>query len=164
MLVCCLSVSSKVETWRHCHSPSLAPVKSRLGLPFCYRLTRSVLDKERWNGCWFLFSSVWYSLKPRFSEVVVILLLFPPCYVMWWLGNIKEHSVHITHLISSHQTSFHPHWVHCDWSQPQRNWSCALWSDIVHHGCDQSQQTQFRWNEVRWDEIRWHGRSGINVP
>ena len=39
-----LSVSSEVQTcvwpmWYHCHSLSLAPVKSRLVLPFWYRLT-----------------------------------------------------------------------------------------------------------------------------
>jgi len=45
-----LSVWSEVRTciwpsWYHCHSLSLAPVKSRLGLPFWYRLTRVVPDK-----------------------------------------------------------------------------------------------------------------------
>jgi len=41
--------------WRccgcHCHSLSLASVKSRLVLPFWYRLTRVVLDKGPLNGC-----------------------------------------------------------------------------------------------------------------
>ena len=51
-----LSVWSEVQTciwpsWCHCHSLSLAPVKSRLVLPFRYRLTRVVLDKEPLNGC-----------------------------------------------------------------------------------------------------------------
>ena len=49
-----LSVWSEVQTciwpsWCHCHSLSLASVKSRLVLPF--RLTRVVLDKEPLNGC-----------------------------------------------------------------------------------------------------------------
>jgi len=37
----------------HCHSMSLAPVKSRLVLPFWYRLTQVhvVLDKGPLNGC-----------------------------------------------------------------------------------------------------------------
>jgi len=34
-----------------CHSLSLASVKSRLVLPFWYRLTRVVLDKGLLNGC-----------------------------------------------------------------------------------------------------------------
>jgi len=35
----------------HCHSLSLAPVKSRLVLPFWYRLTWVVLDRGPLNGC-----------------------------------------------------------------------------------------------------------------
>ena len=51
-----LSVSSKVQTciwssWCHCHSLSLASVKSRLVLFFWYRLTRVVPDKGPLNGC-----------------------------------------------------------------------------------------------------------------
>ena len=51
-----LSVWSKVQTciWPsgfHCHSLSLASVKSRLILPFWYRLTRVVLEKGPLNGC-----------------------------------------------------------------------------------------------------------------
>jgi len=51
-----LSVWSKVQTciWSsrcHCHSLSLASVKSRLVLPFWYRLTRVVPDKGPLSGC-----------------------------------------------------------------------------------------------------------------
>ena len=51
-----LSVWSQVQTciwlsWCHCHSLSLASVKSRLVLPFWYRLTWVVLDKGPLNGC-----------------------------------------------------------------------------------------------------------------
>jgi len=35
----------------HCHSLSLASVKSRLVLPFWYRLTRVVLDNRPLNVC-----------------------------------------------------------------------------------------------------------------
>ena len=47
-----LSVCSEVQTctwpsWRHCHSLSLASVKSRLVLPFWYWLTRVVPEKGR---------------------------------------------------------------------------------------------------------------------
>jgi len=38
-------------SWRHCHSLSLALVKSRLVLPFWYPLTRLVSDKVPLNGC-----------------------------------------------------------------------------------------------------------------
>jgi len=51
-----LSVWSKVQTciwpsWCHCHALSLASVKSRLVLPFWYRLTRVVPDKGPLNRC-----------------------------------------------------------------------------------------------------------------
>ena len=51
-----LSVWSEVQTciwpsWCHCHSLSLAPVKSRLVLPFWCRLTQVVLEKRPLNGC-----------------------------------------------------------------------------------------------------------------
>ena len=51
-----LSVLSEVQTciwpsWCHCHSLPLASVKSRLVLPFWFRLTRVVLDKGPLNGC-----------------------------------------------------------------------------------------------------------------
>ena len=51
-----LSIWSEVQTcicpsWCHCHSLSLASVKSRLILPFWYWLTRVVLDKGPLNGC-----------------------------------------------------------------------------------------------------------------
>ena len=51
-----LSVLSKMQTciWPngcHCHSLSPASVKSRLVLPFWYRLTRVVAEKGPLNGC-----------------------------------------------------------------------------------------------------------------
>ena len=51
-----LSVWSEVQTcicssWCHCHPLSLASVKSRLVLPFWYRLTRVVPEKGPLNGC-----------------------------------------------------------------------------------------------------------------
>jgi len=51
-----LSAWSEVQTciwpsWCHCHSLSLASIKSRLVLPFWYRPTRVVPDKRPLNGC-----------------------------------------------------------------------------------------------------------------
>ena len=40
-----------MPSWCHCHSLSLAPVKSRLVLPFWYRLTQVVPDKGPLNVC-----------------------------------------------------------------------------------------------------------------
>ena len=55
-LLAWLSVWSEMQTciwpsWYHCHSLSLASVKSRLVLPFWYRLTWLVPDKRPLNGC-----------------------------------------------------------------------------------------------------------------
>ena len=52
-----LSVWSEMQTciwpsWCHCHSLSLASVKSRLVLPFWYLLTRIVLDVKRVCVCY----------------------------------------------------------------------------------------------------------------
>ena len=59
-----LSVWSKVQTciwpsWCHCHSLSLASVKSRLVLPFWYWPTRVVPEKGPLNGCVCKWFKVW---------------------------------------------------------------------------------------------------------
>ena len=58
-----LSVWSEVQTcirpsWCRCHSLSLAAVKSRLVLPFWYRLTRVVPEKGPLNGCVCVYHNV----------------------------------------------------------------------------------------------------------
>ena len=49
-MVICLERDADVHM-AHCHSLSLAPVKSRLVLPFWYGLTWVVPDKGPLNGC-----------------------------------------------------------------------------------------------------------------
>ena len=66
-----LSVWSEMHTciwpsWCHCLSLSLASVKSRLVLPFWYRLTRVVPDKGLLNGCVCV-----YGLHMLFIPVVI---------------------------------------------------------------------------------------------
>jgi len=56
-----LSVWSEMQiciwpSWCHCHSLSLASVKSRLVLPFWYRLTLVVPEKGPLNGCVCVFT------------------------------------------------------------------------------------------------------------
>ena len=72
-----LSLWSKVQTciwpnWCHCHSLSLAWVKSRLVLPFWYRPTRVVPERGPLNGCvCVLVSTVsthYYSLSHRIAS------------------------------------------------------------------------------------------------
>ena len=48
---CCELQTWIWPSWCHCHSLSLALVKSRLVLPFWYRPTQVVLDKGPLNGC-----------------------------------------------------------------------------------------------------------------
>ena len=53
-VVICLERGANLHirpSWCYCHSLSLASVKSRLVLPFWYRLTRVVLEKGPLNGC-----------------------------------------------------------------------------------------------------------------
>ena len=69
-----LSVWSEVQTcirpsWCHCHSLSLALVKSRLVLPFWYRLTWVVPEKGPLNGCVCVWSDQWSYISGN-SEVV----------------------------------------------------------------------------------------------
>ena len=57
-----LSVWNNVQTciwpsWCHCHSLSLASVKSRLVLPFWYRLTQVVPDKGPLNYLYLLYAN-----------------------------------------------------------------------------------------------------------
>ena len=71
-----LSVWSEVQTciwpsWYHCHSLSLASVKSRLVLPFWYRLTRVVLDKEPLNGCVCVCVLHFLGINNEISRIVV---------------------------------------------------------------------------------------------
>ena len=52
MVICLEWVQTCIwPSWCHCHSLSLASVKSTLVLPFWYRLTWVVLDKGPLNGC-----------------------------------------------------------------------------------------------------------------
>ena len=102
-----LSVWSEMQTciwpsWCHCHSLSLASVKSRLVLPFWYRLTRVVLDKRPLNGCvcvcvLVLFSSSsssWFRMLTRFLFANwLLLLLFK--YFLCFLATEKSCRVYI---------------------------------------------------------------------
>jgi len=94
-----LSVWSEVQTciwpsWCHCHSLSLASVKSRLVLPFWYRLTRVVLDKGPLNSCVYSF------YKKRTGDWAV---MFTPVLWHFQLGdrNGNNYSLPLTHFISN---------------------------------------------------------------
>ena len=78
-----LSVWSEVQTcmlpsWCHCHSLSLVSRKSRLVLPFWYRLARVVPDKGPLNGCVFVYGRLCLQ-----SYVWCLLTLFRSSWSLW---------------------------------------------------------------------------------
>ena len=111
-----LSVWSKVQTciwpsWCHCQSLSLALVKSRLVLPFWYRLTCVVPNKGPLNVCVCVCvcACVWTKWLPS---------------VLWlcWLGGrkgirpVKKLSGEVLawlSVCSEVQTCIWPSWCHC---------------------------------------------------
>ena len=80
-----LSAWSEVQTciWPsgfHCHSLSLASVKSRLVLPFWYRLTWVVPDKGPLNECMYIVCL--YRMLPHLSFFLHFSLLI---FFDWWM-------------------------------------------------------------------------------
>ena len=72
------------SSWRHCHPKtpsSLALFKSRLVLPFWYRLTQDVPEKRPLSGC---SSSKFYDITDHWA--VIIFTLF---YCMFVIGPIS---------------------------------------------------------------------------
>ena len=109
-LLAWLSLWSEMQTfiwpsWCHCHSLSLATVKSRLVLPYWYRLTRVVLEKGPLNGC------VCFALEFLCKWVLSVLCL--QCFdtVGWVAGS----GVVLAWLSvwSEVQTCIWPSWCHC---------------------------------------------------
>ena len=102
-----LSVWSEVQTciclsWCHCHSLSLASVKSRLVLPFCYQLTRVVPDKGPLNGCvcvWLIFDKRYRKNEKMGVFGTQCTFNSPPLLSFWFravecmLNNIWYHIV-----------------------------------------------------------------------
>ena len=75
-----LSVWSEVQTsiwpsWCHCHKLSLAPVKSRLVLPFWYRLTWVVPDKGPLNVCVWLLENNSNQSQSKYKTASTTLIL-----------------------------------------------------------------------------------------
>ena len=106
-----LSVWSEVQTciwpsWCHCHSLSLAPIKSRLVLPFWYRLTWVVPEKGPLNVCvcvcvWCdiqLLADIsnkpsflmWYCLSRLLSAEEERRKIYCPLCCKWDLGEISR--------------------------------------------------------------------------
>jgi len=94
-----LSVWSEVQTciwtsWCHCHSLSLASIKSRLVLPFWYRLTGVVLEKVCVCLCVCVFNN---------PTLFSLLRPVPCCYIVQdWL-RVRQFHVHRPTLQLIHQ-------------------------------------------------------------
>jgi len=81
-----LSVWTEMQTrtwssWCHCHSPSLASVKSRLVVPFWYQLTRVVPEKGPLNGC--VCVCYYVAVHRRAVNVLTIISIFLISAVVW---------------------------------------------------------------------------------
>ena len=78
-------------SWCHCHSLSLASVKSRLVLPFWYRPTWVVLEKGPLNRCMCgsndsaIRSPVTDKERIRPGHWSVLCVSFSALTLMWWL-------------------------------------------------------------------------------
>jgi len=82
-----LSVWSEVQTciwpsWRHCHSLSLASVKSRLVLPLWYRIIWVVPDKGPLNVCRTIISHPIYLINQSAPNTLV---------THHWVPQIRSH-------------------------------------------------------------------------
>ena len=103
-----LSVWSEVQTciwpsWCHCHSLSLALIKSRLVLTFWYWLTRVVLVKWLLNGCV-------YDHMFMYSFTVQSCFMFLRFYVLCRPTNcaVVCYERHCTPLVG-----WFMHWLYC---------------------------------------------------
>ena len=103
-----LSVWSEVQTciWPsgcHCHSMSLASVKSRLVLPFWYLLTSVVLDKGPLSGCMYMdgignAGFVPCSFFCCFAMPIVIAVECPVCLLVPAMSNAVGRTSRRCHL------------------------------------------------------------------
>jgi len=89
-----LSFWSEVQTcvwpsWCHCHSLSLSPVKSRLVLPFWYRLTQVFLEKRPLNGSSSAAAAVYWFIINLFVCLYISIIVCLQCFdaVGWAAGR-----------------------------------------------------------------------------
>ena len=111
-----LSVWSEVQTclwpsWCHCHSLSLAAVKSRLVLPFWYRLTRVVPEKRavKTGVCVRVCMHTWQvkMMNLRVTALQAVLLLLLLLLLQLATPTLMMRAAAVTgHLINA---PFHPH-------------------------------------------------------
>ena len=116
-----LSVWSEVQTciwpsWCLCHSLSSAPVKSRLVLPFWYRLTQVVLEKRPLNGCSCSYCLL-YIYWPQSGGMLVWLSVWSEVQTCIWPSWCHCHSLS---LASVKSRSVLPFWYRLTWVVPDK--------------------------------------------
>ena len=102
-----LSVWSEVQTciwpsWCHCHSLSLASVKSRVVLPLWYRLTRVVPDKGPLNGC------VCVCTLQQVQQICTMTLEGnqPPSFLLLHTSQRIRYQAKMTYTIQTHTVTY----------------------------------------------------------
>ena len=94
-----LSVWSEVETcmrpsWCHCHSKSLASLKSRLVLPLWYQPTWVGLEKGPLNVC--VTHGKYSQTKTMFNVYWIIICQSTKLLAVWWLRHPRKVNKHQT--------------------------------------------------------------------
>ena len=140
-----LSVWSEMQTciwpcWCHCHSLSLASVKSRLVLPFWYRLTRVIPEKGPLSGCLCVCvrvcvnSQYTCSRRLHYCSLLVNSVENVECWQVWACRSL------ITKSVPSH---FGPHLIHGSLPYPQFVPQTACWSThpLLHSSTEADHST-----------------------
>ena len=126
-----LSVWSDVQTciwpsWCHCHSLSLASVKSRLVLPFWYRPTQIVPDEGPLNGCVFCLGLPRWAVTRKAKPIWILLKQETVSGSGWAICKSALHSRQTTTPAPNHLVFYRPdalpvtqptaskHWRHRD--------------------------------------------------
>jgi len=108
-------VRCKLDGWCHCYSLSLASVKSRLVLPFWYRLTWAVLDKGPLNRCVCVW---WFQVCLRVVPLCVLVFNKPLRIAPIYMPSDQKMSIQ-KHACSQYTcarracTCTHPHIQQC---------------------------------------------------
>jgi len=153
-----LSVWSEVQTciwpsWCHCCSLSLASVKSRLVLPFWYRLTWVVPDKGPLNGCVCVCNicMIFVQSNAASCEITLSVIINVVCcrlqdlftdvqhVALMWLFRTSMWSIH--HALSSANPVTQA-------SLLQVSMKMELWSASVSHLCHCFSSLMWYWQTV----------------
>ena len=123
-------------SWCHCHSLSLASVKSRLVLPFWYWLTRVVPEKGPLNVCVHKLigtrkgsfsSNVHYVLSPLKHWILLALMtLLNGTLPFQWLWISWNQCVLVEQMWTDVNDAIHRMWVLNNWDWEWRSWKLLL--------------------------------------